>query len=65
MENSSECDTSYSGRKNERWFMSSHGYSGVVRSFSISSSLLKQRSDRSNGLLLEVDISGSVELDIM
>ena len=63
--NWSDCDTSYSERKNERWCMSSHGYAMAVKASSISSSLLKQRRDRSDGPSLEVEISGSVELDIM
>ena len=42
MENWSDCDTSSSWRKNERWCMSSHGYSGVVKASSISSSLQNQ-----------------------
>ena len=40
--NWSDCDTSSYGRKNERWCMSSHGYSGVVRGSSIFALLLKQ-----------------------
>ena len=64
-ENWLDCDASSSGRKNERWCMSSYGYSGVVRASSISSSLLKQRRDRSDRPSLGVEISGSVELDIM
>ena len=35
-ENWSNCDISSFGRKNERWCMSSHGYSKVVKASSIS-----------------------------
>ena len=45
--------------------MSSHGYSGAAKASSISSSLWKQRRDRFDVASLEVEISGSVELDIM
>ena len=45
--------------------MSSHGYSRVVSASSISSLLLKQRRDRSDGPSVEEEMSGSVELDIM
>ena len=64
-ENWSDCDISSSRRKNKRWCMSSHGYSGSVRASSISSSLQKQQRDRSDGLSLEVETIGSVEVDIM
>ena len=65
MENWSDYGTRSLGRRNERWCMSSHGYSRAVRDSSISSLLLKQWRDKFDGPSLEVEISGSVELDIM
>ena len=64
-ENWFDYDTSSSRRKNERWCMSSHGYSMVIIASSISSLLLKQRRDRSDGPSVEEEMSELVELDIM
>ena len=65
MKNWSDYDTSSSGRKNERWCMLSRGYSRAVKASSISSSLWKQRRDRSDGPSVMVETRGSVDLDIM
>ena len=53
------------GEEEQVWCMSSYGYFGVVKASSISSSLRKQQRDRSDGLSMEEEMSGLVELDIM
>ena len=45
--------------------MLSHGYFGVVKASSISSSLWRKQRDRSDGPLVMVETRGSAEIDMV